>query len=189
MESDKNKENELNIELNDLKSQIQEINDEIKNLKIISNIHFYCSSENRKLLELKKNEQNLQKKKKNAELIERRRKKILDKYLQTEERIKKQKDENSKDLLNKYLTIAMKREDTINNLERFERQQEFEREQKLEKLKKKDERLSAIKRQKTEINIKKKERRRIKKKERRRIKKTKRGRRKIKKTRKAKFIK
>ena len=31
----------------------------------------------------------------------------------------------------------MKREDTINNLERFERQQEFEREQKLEKLKKK----------------------------------------------------
>ena len=51
----------------------------------------------------------------------------------------------------------MKREDTINNLERFERQQEFEREQKLEKLKKKDERLSAIKRQKTEINIKKKQ--------------------------------
>lgn len=40
VESDKNKENELNIELNDLKSQIQEINDEIKNLKIISNIHF-----------------------------------------------------------------------------------------------------------------------------------------------------
>ena len=51
VESDKNKENELNIELNDLKSQIQEINDEIKNLKIISNIHFYCASENRKLLE------------------------------------------------------------------------------------------------------------------------------------------
>ena len=105
----------------------------------------------------KKNEQNLQKKKKNAELIERRRKKILDKYLQTEERIKKQKDENSKDLLNKYLTVAMKREDTINNLQRFERQQEFEREQKIDKLKKKDERLSAIKRQKTEIDIKKKQ--------------------------------
>ena len=51
VESDKNKENELNIELNDLKTQISEINDEIKNLKIISNIHFYCASENKKLLE------------------------------------------------------------------------------------------------------------------------------------------
>ena len=39
----------------------------------------------------------------------------------------------------------------------FERQKEFEREQKIDKLKKKDKRLSEIKRQKTEINIKKKE--------------------------------
>ena len=90
-------------------------------------------------------------------MVEKRRQKILDKYLQTEERIKKQKDENSKDLLNKYLTVAMKREDTVNNLERFERQKEFEREQKIDKLKQKDKRLSEIKKQKTEINIRKKQ--------------------------------
>ena len=44
----------------------------------------------------------------------------------------------------------MKREDTVNNLERFERQQEFEREQKIDRIKKKDKRLSEIQRQKTE---------------------------------------
>ena len=77
--------------------------------------------------------------------------------METEERIKKQRDENNKELLNRYLTVAMKREDTVNNLERFERQKEFEREQKIDKLKKKDKRLSEIKRQKTEINIKKKQ--------------------------------
>ena len=104
-----------------------------------------------------KNEKNLEKKKKNAEMIEERRKKILDKYLETEERIKKQKDENNKELLNKYLTIAMKREDTVNNLERFERQQEFERQRKINKLLKKDKRLYDLQKQKTEINIKKKE--------------------------------
>ena len=90
-------------------------------------------------------------------MVEKRRKMILDKYLETEERIKKQKDENSKELLNKYLTVAMKREDTVNNLERFERQKEFEREQKIDKLKKKDLRLNEIKKQKTEINIRKKQ--------------------------------
>ena len=72
-------------------------------------------------------------------------------------KIKKQRDENSKELLNKYLTVAMKREDTVNNLERFERQKEFEREQKIDKLKKKDLRLNEIKKQKTEINIRKKQ--------------------------------
>ena len=89
--------------------------------------------------------------------MEKRRLKILDKYLETEKRIKKQKDENDKELLNKYLTVAMKREDTVNNLERFERQQEFEREQKIDRIKKKDKRLSEIQRQKTEINIKKRQ--------------------------------
>ena len=90
-------------------------------------------------------------------MVEERRKKILDKYLETEERIKKQKDENNKELLNKYLTIAMKREDTINNLERFERQQEFERQRKINRIIKKDKKLSELQKQKTEINLKKKE--------------------------------
>ena len=81
----------------------------------------------------------------------------MDKYLETEGRIKKQKDENSKELLNRYLTVAMKQEDIVNNLERFERQKEFEREQKIDQLKQKDKRLSEIRRQKTEINLKKRQ--------------------------------
>ena len=81
----------------------------------------------------------------------------MDKYLETEERIKKQKDENDKEIFNKYLTIAMKREDTVSNLERFERQQEFERQRKINKLLKREKRLEDLQRQKTEINIKKKE--------------------------------
>ena len=99
----------------------------------------------------------MEKKKKNSEFVEKRRKLILDKYLETEDRIKKQKNENHKEMLNKYLTIAMKREDTVINLERFERQQEFQRQRKINKLLKKDKKLSDLKRQKTEINDKKKE--------------------------------
>ena len=81
----------------------------------------------------------------------------MDKYLETEERIKKQKDENNKEVLYRYMTIAMKREDTLNNLERFERQQEYERQRKIDKLLKKDKKLSDLQKQKTEINLKKKE--------------------------------
>jgi|GEM_PF-2821479 len=110
------------------------------------------------LLRLKeKNEKNLEKKKKNAEMVEQRRQKILDKYLETEQRIKKQKDENNKELFNKYLTIAMKREDTMNNLERFERMQEFEREKKITKLLNREKRLNDLQKKKNEINIKKKD--------------------------------
>ena len=51
----------------------------------------------------------------------------------------------------------MKREDTMSNLERFERQQEFERQKKINKLLKREKRLSDLQKQKTEISIKKKE--------------------------------
>ena len=48
---EKNKENDLNTELTDLNSQISDKNQEIKNLKITSNTHLYCASENKKLLD------------------------------------------------------------------------------------------------------------------------------------------
>ena len=48
---EKNKENDLNTELTDLNSQISDKNQEIKNLKITSNAHLYCASENKKLLD------------------------------------------------------------------------------------------------------------------------------------------
>ena len=51
VESDKRKENELNIVLNGLNSEISEKNGEIKFLKITSNAHLYCASENKKLLD------------------------------------------------------------------------------------------------------------------------------------------
>ena len=51
----------------------------------------------------------------------------------------------------------MKREDNVSNLERFERQQEFERQKKINKLLKKEKRLLDLQKQKTEINVKKKE--------------------------------
>lgn len=70
----------------------------------------------------------MEKKKKNEQMIENRKKRILDKYVLTEARIQKQKEENDKELMNKHLESAMKREDTIANLRRFERQKEFERE-------------------------------------------------------------
>jgi hypothetical protein len=97
----------------------------------------------------------LEKKKKNEQLIEIRRKKILDKYVLTEARIQKQKEENDKELLNKHLENAMKREDTIANLRRFERQKEFERENKIQTMLMKEKRLAEFKKQKTQINLQK----------------------------------
>ena len=99
----------------------------------------------------------MEKNKKNEKLVELRRQKILSKYLETEERIKKQKDENNKELFKKYLENAMKREDNMDNLKRFERQKEFEREARIDQMLKRDKRLQELQRQKTQINIKKKQ--------------------------------
>lgn len=79
----------------------------------------------------------------------------MDKYVLTEARIQKQKEENDKELMNKHLESAMKREDTIANLRRFERQKEFEREKKILTMIKKEKRLAEFKKQKTQINLQK----------------------------------
>lgn len=71
----------------------------------------------------------------------------MDKYVLTEARIQKQKEENDKELMNKHLENAMKREDTIANLRRFERQKEFEREKKI---------LTMIKKEKDWLNLRNK---------------------------------
>ena len=89
---------------------------------------------------------------KNEELIIQRRKKLIEKYIQSEEKIKKQKEDNDKELMNKYLTAAMKREDTVENLSRYERQQELERQKKVEKLEKRSEKLADMQREKQKIN-------------------------------------
>ena len=56
------------------------------------------------------------------------------------------------ELMNKYLTAAMKREDTVENLSRYERQQELERQKKVEKLEKRSEKLADMQREKQKIN-------------------------------------
>ena len=64
-------------------------------------------------------------KKKNELMIQQRRDKLLEKYTQNEEKIKKQKEDNDKMLMTKHLLAAIKRDDTTENLSRYERQQEL----------------------------------------------------------------
>ena len=73
-------------------------------------------------------------KKKNELLIQQRREQLIKKYTLNEEKIKKQKEDNDKVLMNKYLLLALKRDDTSENLSRYERQQELERKLKVQKI-------------------------------------------------------
>ena len=92
------------------------------------------------------------KKQKNEELIIERRKKLIEKYTQSEEKIKKQKEDNEKNFMNKHLMNAIKREDTTENLNRYERKQELERQKKLQQLEERNERLEDMQREKERIN-------------------------------------
>ena len=94
---------------------------------------------------------------KNDELIEERKVKLLNKYKKNEKKIQKQKKENEKMLSEKFFEIAIKREDTSNNLTRYERQQELERQRKINSLEQRDQRLREVQRQKEQINNKKRE--------------------------------
>ena len=94
---------------------------------------------------------------KNDELIEERRQKLINKYNKREEKIKKQKKKNEIKISEKYLEIAIKREDTSKNLTRYERQIEFQRQKKLDFMDKRNERLINIQKQKEEINYKKRQ--------------------------------
>ena len=60
-------------------------------------------------------------------------------------------------LSEKFFEIAIKREDTSNNLTRYERQQELERQRKINSLEQRDQRLREVQRQKEQINNKKRE--------------------------------
>ena len=53
--------------------------------------------------------------------------------------------------MNKYLMAAMKREDTAENLSRYERQQELERQKKVQKLEKRNEKMADMQREKEKI--------------------------------------
>ena len=94
---------------------------------------------------------------KNDELIEERKIKLINKYQKNEKKIQKQKKENLKKISDKYFEIAIKREDTNNNLTRYERQKELERQRKIDSLEQRDQRLREVQRQKEQINNKKRD--------------------------------
>ena len=79
-------------------------------------------------------------------------KKLIEKYTQSEEKIKKQKEDNDKNFMNKHLMNAIKREDTTENLNRYERKQELERQKKVQQLEERNERLEDMQREKERIN-------------------------------------
>jgi len=94
-------------------------------------------------------------KKKNELMIQQRRDKLLEKYTQNEEKIKKQKEDNDKMLMTKHLLAAIKRDDTTENLSRYERQQELERKRKVEKIELRNKRMEDMQKEKEKISIQK----------------------------------
>ena len=103
-----------------------------------------------------KEEKNILTKQKNEELIMNRRKKLIEKFSHSEERIKKQKEDNDKELTNKHLLAAMKREDTLDNLERFEKMREVKRLNQIKKIKQRNEQIENFHNEKERIKSTKK---------------------------------
>ena len=80
--------------------------------------------------------------------------KLIEKSNQRDERIKKQKEENYKELNKKYLANAMSREDAADNLLRHERKKELERKKKLELIEERNEKLEKKRQLKKQVNLK-----------------------------------
>ena len=99
-----------------------------------------------------KEEKNLATKQRNEELIMERRKRLIEKYTQSEEKIKKQKEDNEKELMDKNLQAAFKREDTAETLSRYERLQELGRLKKVQQIEERNERLDDMQKEKERIN-------------------------------------
>ena len=104
-----------------------------------------------------KEDKNLSTKQKIAELIINRRQKLLEKFSNSAEKIKKQKEDNSKQLANKYLLAAMKREDTLDNLERFEKMREIKRNNRAREIQERIEKIKSIHNEKERIKSTKKQ--------------------------------
>ena len=102
-----------------------------------------------------KEEKNLATKQKNEDLILERRKKLIEKYTHNEEKIKKQKDDNDKNIMNKHLDAANKREDTNDILSRYERLQELSRMRKVQQIEERNEKLEEMQRENERINTEK----------------------------------
>ena len=104
-----------------------------------------------------KEEKNILTRQKNAELIMNRKKKLIEKFSHSAERIKKQKEDNDKEITNKYLLAAMKREDTFDNLLRFEKMREIKRQNQVKQIEKRAEKFENFHNQKERIKSTKKQ--------------------------------
>ena len=94
-------------------------------------------------------------KRKNEQMIKERRDKLIQKYTQSEEKIKKQKEDNDKRLMNKFLSTAIKRDDTTESLIRYERQQELQRRRKMEKIELRTKKMNEMQKEKDNISLQK----------------------------------
>ena len=104
-----------------------------------------------------KEEKNILTRQKNAEIIMNRRKKLMEKFSNSAEKIKKQKEDNDKEITNRHLLAAMKREDTFENLQRFENLRELKRKNQVKKIEKRAEKFEYFHNQKERIKSTKKQ--------------------------------
>ena len=85
-----------------------------------------------------------------------KRKKLIEKFSHSEERIKKQKENIDKEIINKHLLAAMKREDTLENLVRNENRREIKRLNQIQKINVKTEKFANFHNEKERIKSAKK---------------------------------
>ena len=86
-----------------------------------------------------------------------RRRKLIEKFSHSEEKIKKKKEDNDKELINKHLLAAMKREDTLDNLRRFEKLREIKRLNQVKKINQRKEKFEIFHNEKEKIKTTKKQ--------------------------------
>ena len=86
-----------------------------------------------------------------------RRKKLIEKFSYSAEKIRKKKEDNDKELINKHLLAAIKREDTLDNLRRFEKLREIKRLNQIKKIKQRTEKFENFHNEKERIKSTKKQ--------------------------------
>lgn len=100
---------------------------------------------------LEKEKKCIEARKKNETMIENYRKKILEKINNVEEKIKKQQEHNTRNSIEKYIEISIRKEDIENNIEQNEKAMEYLRIQRLEEIETKNKKVEEMKQQKIEL--------------------------------------
>lgn len=110
----------------------------------------------RRLRLIEKEKKCIEAKRKNETIIGHYRKKILEKINSTEEKIKKQQECNTRNSIERFIEISMRKEDIENNIEQNEKAMEYLRLQRLDEIEMKNKRVEEMKQQKIELMEEKK---------------------------------